>query len=192
MTTTMAAASMAATMSVWPAVVAVIGTLAGTLVANVVQAWTARTARRETRRNDAVTAVAALAAALADHRRAMWVLENRQLTGADQDAVAEAQAANHETRSALTAPLVLVKILTPSLAALAQTATQATFAMRGAADSEALEQLRAAARNACDDLVREAGRLFAALGAAVAVRGTAAPAFRAAVGGATEPRIGAR
>ena len=116
MTTTMAAASMAATMSVWPAVVAVIGTLAGTLVANVVQAWTARTARRETRRNDAVTAVAALAAALADHRRAMWVLENRQLTGADQDAVAEAQAANHETRSALTAPLVLVKILTPSLA----------------------------------------------------------------------------
>lgn len=178
-------------MSLWPALVAVFGTLAGTVVANVVQAWTARTTRREIRRNDAVTAVAALAAALADHRRAMWVLEGRRLSGADDAAVLEAQTVSHETRSALSAPLVLVKILTPPLAALAQTAAQATFAMRGAADSDALVQSRAAALTTCDDLVREAGRLFAALGAAVTVRGTTPPVFRGAAGDGTERRIGA-
>jgi hypothetical protein len=170
MTTSIAATGVAA-VSVWPAVVAVLGTLAGALVAGLVQGRSAKAGRRETRQTTAIETVAALVAALADHRRTMWELEDWRLACAGEDVLAAARAAVHESRSALTMPWVKVKILTPSLAPLADTAVQATFVMRDAADETTLQQLRQAALDTCNNLVDAASRLFAAVGAtAVAPR----------------------
>lgn len=144
--------------------IAVVGTLAGGLVANVVQARTARAVRLETRRDvrraEALAAVTALVAALADHRRAMWVLEDRRLSGATDQAIDEARATSHETRSAITAPLVTVGILAPVLADTAHRATTATYQMRNAPDRDALQALRVDALATSDQLVNEAITVF--------------------------------
>ncbi|MFG2631835.1 hypothetical protein [Streptomyces sp. NPDC048473] len=55
----------------WQTLIAVLGTLAGVGITSTYQRRAARTARAEDRRTEALTAVTALAAALADHRRAM-------------------------------------------------------------------------------------------------------------------------
>jgi hypothetical protein len=137
----------------WPAVLAVVGTLAGCVVTGALAARSARVAREAARgdaqRKDVLHAVASLVAALADHRRAMWVREDTRLSGADW---AAAREASHVTRSAVTAPLTMVCILAPSLASLARQAAQATDALRGAATGEALAQLRCEALRASDRL----------------------------------------
>lgn len=142
-------------------VVAVVGTLLGGVLGAVVQAWLARVGRRETRRAEALDAVTRLLAAVADHRRTSWVKEDLRLSGAGQDALLEARGATHGTRSAITAPLALVCILTPSLADVAEAAVQASYAMRDAADHAALEQLRAASVAAEKQLRAAASRVFA-------------------------------
>jgi hypothetical protein len=156
--------------ALWSNVVAVAGTLAGGLVASVAQARAARVERRETRREDrrgeVVAAVTRLVSALADHRRAMWLLQDRRLSGADAHVVDEAQAASHETRSAVTAPLATVRLLAPALADTAQQAAQASYAMRNAPDADTLEALRAAALAASDRLVDEAAGVFAGMAVA--------------------------
>lgn len=156
---------MSGTFSLWASVIAVAGTLLGGLLAGAVQAWTARVARRETRvadrRAEALTAVTALLAAVADHRSRSWVKEDLRLSGADEQAVVEARDAGHLTRSAITAPLTTVSILTPALADAAEAAVQATYAMRNAADHDALEQLRAASVAAEKQLRQAASRVFA-------------------------------
>jgi hypothetical protein len=148
----------------WATVIAVVGTLAGGVLAGVVQARTARAGRAESRRDawlaDAVAAVTALVVALADHRRAMWVLGDLRLSGADKAAVAQARSVTHETRSAVTAPLVTVSILAPMLARSAQRAVKAAYAMRNAPDSSVLEVLRAGALETSDHFVDEAGAVF--------------------------------
>jgi hypothetical protein len=150
----------------WASVIAVAGTLAGGLLAGGVQLRGARAERREARqesgRHEAVAAVTALVAALADHRRAMWVHEDRRLAGADQPVLDATRTARHETRAAITAPLVTLRLLAPSLSEAAQHAAQATYALRNAADPDVLETLRAAALVASDRLVDEAGAMFAA------------------------------
>jgi hypothetical protein len=153
----------------WASVVAVLGTLLGGLTAGVTQGRVARSARRETRadghRADAVAAVTALVSALADHRRVMWLLEDRRLTGAARNALDEALLASHETRSAITAPLAMVCILAPALAESARQAANAAYAMRNAPNLDELETFRAAAVIACDDLVDQAAIEFADLAA---------------------------
>jgi hypothetical protein len=150
--------------ALWSNVIAVAGTLAGGALAGVTQVRGARTeraeTRREARRGEAVAAVTALVAALADHRRAMWLREDLQLSGADTHA---AQATSHETRSAVTAPLVTVRLLAPALADTAKQAAQASYAMRNAPDLDALETLRTAALAASDQLVDEAADVFAGM-----------------------------
>lgn len=152
----------------WTSVVAVGGTLLGGLLAAAAQAWAARTSRRAeqlgTRRADALAAVTALVSALADHRRAMWVLGDRRLAGADDQIATQAEEGTHVTRAAITAPLVSVRILCPTLGQAAQAATRATYAMRDAADLAELETLRASALAASDSLVDAAGELFASMG----------------------------
>jgi hypothetical protein len=134
--------------AVWTSLIAVLGTLAGGGLTATVQGRLARVNRREARRADALAAVTQLAAALANHRRAMWVLEDRRLSGAPEQAVDEARTKSHDSRAAIEIPLHTVAILVPALAQSAEEATQATFAMRNAADQDALKTLREAAKDA--------------------------------------------
>ncbi|MEU9605043.1 protein kilB [Streptomyces sp. NPDC048057] len=142
------------------ALIAVLGTLAGTIAASLLQQRSARADRvavqEDTERRDLVAAVTALAVALADHRRAMWVREDLRLSDSDAADVAVARSESHVTRSALTAPLTALAILAPGLKAAAQAAAQATFDLRGATDKAALDALRLRAIEVADDLVAEA------------------------------------
>ncbi len=143
-----------------PALVGVVGTLAGTLTVTVLQQRAARAERADRsageRRTELVHAVTTLVTALAAHRRAMWARERLRLTGADEAVYAEARSESHRTRSDITAPLVTLAILAPALADPAQAAAQTTYALRGAADQAALDAARTAAARAADDLVAQA------------------------------------
>lgn len=143
----------------WGSVIAVLGTLLGSVTAYVLQQRTARTDRADVRRHeerrDRIAAVTALVA-LADHRRAMWVREDLRLSGASDVDYQAARAASHNTRSALTAPLTTLAILAPDLAVAAHAAADATYALRGAENRELLDFYRRAAIDAADDLIRAA------------------------------------
>ncbi|MFJ4813834.1 protein kilB [Streptomyces longwoodensis] len=146
----------------WTTLIAVIGTLAGTGLAGLMQHRSARTARTDSRRDAAVQAVATLTAALADHRRAMWVREDLRLTGAPAEAYAEARAESHATRSAITAPLTTVLVLAPALAPAANAAARAAYDLRAAADRDTLTAHRDRALTAADELVAAAAHEFGA------------------------------
>ncbi|TDC80118.1 protein kilB [Streptomyces hainanensis] len=145
----------------WASVIAVAGTLLGGVVTGLLQERAGRAARREARadqrRDDQLRAVAELVAALGDHRRALWFREDLRLAGADAEALAAARTASHATRSAVTAPLVSVSVLAPPLAGSAREASMATFAVRAAADRDALAALRQSAIAATDRFVAAAG-----------------------------------
>ncbi|MGA5220977.1 protein kilB [Streptomyces cinereoruber] len=147
----------------WASLIAVLGTLAGAIVAGVMQQRMTRTALREARaderRRDAVQAITDLTVAIAAHRKAMWLREDLRLRGQDWT---EARTASHATRDAVTAPQTAVRILTPELAAAADDAVRATYALRGAADAETLAALREDALAAAEDFTAAAGRALAA------------------------------
>ncbi|WP_329305304.1 protein kilB [Streptomyces anulatus] len=144
----------------WGSVIAVLGTLLGSVTAYMLQQRTARKDRAEVRgyeeRRDRIAAVTALTVALADHRRSMWVREDLRLSGASDADYQAARAASHNTRSALTAPLTTLAILAPDLAGVAQGAAGATYALRNTENRELLDFYREAAIEAADDLVRAA------------------------------------
>lgn len=156
--------------AIWQSLIAVFGTLAGAALVSALHARTAhattRTARLDTRRAEMLTAVAALTSALADHRRAMWVREDLRLSGASPERYAEARAASHATRSAVTAPLTMVVMLAPNLTDAACAACQAAYGLRGVTDRAALDAGRITAIAAVDELVATAGRWVAELGEA--------------------------
>lgn len=141
------------------ALIAVLGTLAGATIAHLSQRAQRRAADNRAQRTEALAAVAALATALADHRRAMWVREDLRLRGQDWD---EARAASHATRSALTAPLLRVQLLLPAAAPAARNATRATYELRGAEEDTTLRTAREYAITAADDFVAAAGNALAA------------------------------
>ncbi|MGW1662783.1 protein kilB [Streptomyces microflavus] len=144
----------------WGSVIAVLGTLLGSVTAYMLQQRTARKDRAEVRgyeeRRDRIAAVTALTVALADHRRSMWVREDLRLSGASDADYQAARAASHNTRSALTAPLTTLAILAPDLAAVALEAAGATYALRNTENRELLDFYREAAIEAADNLVRAA------------------------------------
>ncbi|MFI0762138.1 protein kilB [Streptomyces anulatus] len=144
----------------WGSVIAVLGTLLGSVTAYMLQQRTARRDRAEVRgyeeRRDRIAAVTALTVALVDHRRSMWVREDLRLSGASDADYQAARAASHNTRSALTAPLTTLAILAPDLAGVAQEAAGATYALRNTENRELLDFYRRAAIEAADDLVRAA------------------------------------
>lgn len=152
--------------ALWASVIAVAGTLLGGLLAGVVQVWTARGTRQATvsdqRRGETVSAVTTLAVALADHRRATWVAERTRLVDADEQAQLGTRAAAHETWSAVTGPLVMVKVLAPQFAVATDAVTEAIYAMVDAPDQDTLEARRADARAAHDRLVQAASAFFTA------------------------------
>ncbi|MET9698802.1 protein kilB [Streptomyces sp. NPDC006529] len=143
----------------WASLIAVFGTLLGSATSFVLQQRTVRVERTEARshegRRERLAAVTALVAALADHRRAMWLREDLRLAGA-ADAYEAARADSHTTRSALTAPLVTLELLAPELAEQAKAAATAVYALRGAPDHASLTALRSSAIDAADALVRQA------------------------------------
>ncbi|MGW1814128.1 protein kilB [Streptomyces sp. NPDC002125] len=136
------------------ALIAVLGTLAGATIAHLSQRSQRRAADHRAQRAEALTAVAALATALADHRRAMWVREDLRLRGQNWD---EARAASHATRSAITAPLLHVQLLLPAVAPAAQDAARAAYELRGADTDTTLRAAREHAIAATDDFVTAAG-----------------------------------
>ncbi|MFD8714582.1 protein kilB [Streptomyces anulatus] len=144
----------------WGSVIAVLGTLFGSVTAYMLQQRTARTDRADFRRHeerrDRIAAVTALTVALTDHRRAMWVREDLRLSGASDADYQAARTASHNTRSALTAPLTTLAILAPELAGVAQEAAGATYALRNTENRELLDFYRQAAIEAADELVRAA------------------------------------
>lgn len=134
--------------------IAVLGTLAGVAITSGYQARAARAARLETRRTEGLAAVEILAAALADHRRAMWVREDLRLRGQDWSA---ARAESHTTRSAITAPLIRAQTLLPASAGPARAAAQAVYDLRNATDDTTLAGARENAIRTLDDFVTTAG-----------------------------------
>ncbi|MFE6228748.1 protein kilB [Streptomyces sp. NPDC057854] len=143
--------------AVLTSVIAVLGTLLGAVVAGVLQQRLARRERGEVQaaelRRERLAAVTELVAAVAEHRRAMWVREDLRLNGGDETAYEQARAESHMTRAAITAPLTAVRILAPALAEQAAQAARASYDLRGAADLVALDACRTAAIAAADRLV---------------------------------------
>ncbi|MEU4265602.1 protein kilB [Streptomyces sp. NPDC025273] len=140
------------------AVIAILGTLAGSFLTGILQHVSQRAQRSAAeaaaRRADGLLAVTDLAAALADHRRAMWLREDLRLLGEDWT---QERAASHLTRSAITGPLMRVRILLPVLAPAAQTAVAAVYALRNAESDTALRAAREHAIRTADDLITAAG-----------------------------------
>ncbi|MFJ2751923.1 protein kilB [Streptomyces sp. NPDC087297] len=138
----------------WQTVIAVLGTLAGSAVTALLQRRALRQQAQITRENknrdDRVNAVTAFAAVLADHRRTMWMREHRRLHAVPAEQLAEARAASHATRSALTAPHLALTLLLPELKEHANRAVEATYALRGATHLDRLVALRREALAAMD------------------------------------------
>jgi hypothetical protein len=136
-------------------VVAVAGTLPGSLPTALPRSRGTRAARRA---DDLRAAPGSLAAATGDHRRALWRREHLRASGAPAADRAAARVAGRTIRSAVTAPRVAASVPEPGLAPAARAAAQAAFGMRGAADLPAPAALREHAVTATGSLVAVAGR----------------------------------
>ncbi|MFG2712033.1 hypothetical protein ACGFX2_15970 [Streptomyces goshikiensis] len=148
----------------WPSIVAVLGTLAGALTAGLLQHRAARAARAEqradTHRQDQLGAVTDFAAALDAHRSAMFHRERLAMTDAGAEHQLEAQTKSHDTHAAITAPHVRLQVLVPELAGPAQTAADATYALRNATSRTELDALRRTAKEAARTFVAAAAALM--------------------------------
>ncbi|MGJ5899426.1 protein kilB [Streptomyces niveiscabiei] len=142
-------------------IVAVAGTLAGSLLTGLLQYAVQRATRREDAAaisiSDGLAAIEELVQALEDHRRAMWVREELRL--ADQD-WSQAREESHRTRSAITGPLLRVQLLLPDLAPTAKAAAQAAYNMREADGPGVLDCARQVAALKSEELVEAAGRII--------------------------------
>ncbi|MEE4495203.1 hypothetical protein ACIBI8_08720 [Streptomyces sp. NPDC050529] len=151
------------------AVLAVIGTLLGSIVTGTFQHLAAGRAERAAAagqlRRDRLDAVTTLASAGSDHRRALWMRGEALLRGADDAEREELRARSHTTRSAITRPLVALRLLVPEPAVhtTAQAMVVATYDMVDAATSrEELIAAQDAARAAHDRFIDAAAAYFAA------------------------------
>ncbi|MFJ7586229.1 hypothetical protein ACIQZO_02265 [Streptomyces sp. NPDC097617] len=151
-------------MSIWPSIVAVLGTLAGALTAGLLQHRSARTARAEQRADsylqDQLGAVTEFAAALDAHRSAMFHRERLALAEAGAEHQLEAQTRSHDTRAAITAPHIRLQVLVPELSGAAEQAADATYALRKATGRAELDSRRRAAKEAAVAFVAAAAALL--------------------------------
>lgn len=145
------------------ALVAVAGTLAGSLLTGLLQYAVQRATRREDAAaiavSDGLAAIEELVLALDDHRRAMWVREELRLAGQDWS---QAREESHRTRSAITGPLLRVQLLLPDLAPTAKAAAQAAYNMREASGPGVLDCARQVATLRTQELVEAAGAVISA------------------------------
>jgi hypothetical protein len=140
--------------------IAVAGTLLGAIVSGLFQhrsaGRTEQVARREQLRQAQIEAVTALAVAVSDHRAAMWIRGDARLKGDSDERVRELRSRSHATRSAVTRPLIALRlhITDPAVRQAADEMVTATYAMRDADTStDALTRAREAALAAHDRFV---------------------------------------
>ncbi|MFF5254861.1 hypothetical protein ACFY4K_22860 [Streptomyces leeuwenhoekii] len=150
------------------AALAIVGTLLGAIVSGRYQERAAdrsvRVSHSEVLRRERLEAVTALACAVSDHRRAMWLRGDALLRQAPADRVEALRSESHETRSAVTRPLVALRILIEDheVRAAADRVVTLTYAIRDAYESaDALSEAREAAKDAHDDFVNAAARYLA-------------------------------
>ncbi|WP_186779864.1 hypothetical protein [Streptomyces salinarius] len=150
--------------TVLASVIAVIATLLGSVVTGHYQQRATDRSQSETRRRELrkehLTAVTALAEALSAHRSMMWRRGDAKLKG-DLDRYEDLRVRSHETRAAVTAPLVGLRILItdPVVRAAADRMVDATFGMRHQdTDADTLNAARVAALAAHDEFVDAAAR----------------------------------
>ena len=149
-------------------VIAVLGTLLGSLLTGRFQERSADRTERETRRRnerrEQFEAITGLAEAVSAHRSMMWRRGDAKFRG-DLDRHQELRIRSHETRAAVTAPLVALRLLIvdPELRAAADRMVDATFGMRHQDDDAAtLNDARVAALAAHDAFVDVAARYMQA------------------------------
>ncbi|MEV5568033.1 hypothetical protein AB0L54_35050 [Streptomyces sp. NPDC052196] len=147
------------------AALAIVATLLGAIVSGRFQERAAerqvRVSHGEAIRRDRLEAVTALACAASDHRTAMWMRGDAILKGASPDRIETLRGESHMTRSAVTRPLVALRVLIEDQAvrAAADRMITLTYAIRDAyATTADLTAAREAAKNAHDQFVNTAAR----------------------------------
>lgn len=147
------------------AALAIVATLLGAIVSGRFQERAAerqmRVSHGEAIRRDRLEAVTALACAASDHRTAMWMRGDAVLKGAGPERIETLRGESHMTRSAVTRPLVALRVLFEDQAvrAAADRMITLTYAIRDAdATTEDLTAAREAAKDAHDDFVNSAAR----------------------------------
>ncbi|WNI27284.1 hypothetical protein [Streptomyces sp. ITFR-16] len=142
------------------AALAIVGTLLGSIVSGRFQERAAERSVRVTHgeaiRRDRLEAVTALACAASDHRRAMWMRGDAVLKQAGSERIEALRGESHMTRSAVTRPLVALRVLFADQAvrAAADEMIARTYALRDAyATTEDLTAAREAAKVAHDSFV---------------------------------------
>ncbi|MFG2600662.1 hypothetical protein [Streptomyces sp. NPDC048462] len=142
------------------AALAIVGTLLGSIVSGRFQERAAersvRVSHGEAIRRDRLEAVTALACAISDHRRAMWMRGDAVLKQDGSERIEALRGESHMTRSAVTRPLVALRVLIKDQAvrAAADEMVTLTYALRDAyATTEALTAAREAAKVAHDSFV---------------------------------------
>ncbi|MEW1724325.1 hypothetical protein [Streptomyces sp. NPDC093109] len=150
------------------AALAIVGTLLGSIVSGRAQERAAERSVRVTHgeaiRRDRLEAVTALACAVSDHRRAMWMRGDAVLKEAGPARIEALRGESHMTRSAVTRPLVALRVLIEDQAvrAAADHMITLTYALRGAyTTSEELTAAREAAKVAHDEFVDAAAGYLA-------------------------------
>ncbi|WP_331763971.1 hypothetical protein [Streptomyces cyaneofuscatus] len=146
-----------------PASLAVVATLLGAIVSGRFQERAAerqiRVTHGQTIRRDRLEAVTALACAASDHRTAMWRRGDATLKSADTERIETLRGESHMTRSAITRPLIALRVLIEDQAVrtAADRMVELTYAMRDAyATTEDLTTAREAAKDAHDTFVNTA------------------------------------
>ncbi|MEW1552280.1 hypothetical protein [Streptomyces tsukubensis] len=147
------------------AALAIVATLLGAIVSGRSQERAAerllRASHGEAIRRDRLEAVTALACAASDHRRALWIRGDATLTRASTERIESLRGESHMTRSAITRPLVALRVLIEDQAvrAAADRMITLTYAIRDAyATTEDLTTAREAAKTAHDQFVNAAAR----------------------------------
>ncbi|MEV7980882.1 hypothetical protein ACFY6U_50790 [Streptomyces sp. NPDC013157] len=150
------------------AALAIVATLLGAIVSGRFQERAAergvRASHGEAIRRDRLEAVTALACAISDHRRAMWMRGDAVLKEAGTERIDALRGESHMTRSAVTRPLVALRVLIEDQAvrAAADHMVTLTYAMRDAyATAQELTAAREAAKVAHDTFVDTAAGYLA-------------------------------
>ncbi|WP_331745853.1 hypothetical protein [Streptomyces sp. NBC_00872] len=150
-------------------ILAVAGTLLGAVVTGAIQylsaGRTARAARQQTLWDTRLDAVTTLAAAVSEHRRAMWNRGEAVAKREPDTRIQELKAQSRVTRSAIDRPLNVLRVLVtdPAVRSAADAMVSATYAMRQAHTSlDTLTQARETAVRAYDTFIDTAAAYLAA------------------------------
>ncbi|TBO58891.1 hypothetical protein EYS09_15030 [Streptomyces kasugaensis] len=146
------------------AALTIVATLLGAIVSGRFQERAAerqvRVTHGETIRRDRLEVVTALACAASDHRRALWMRSDAVLKGAGTDRIETLRGESHMTRSAVTRPLVALRVLIedPAVRAAADRMITLTYAIRQAIPAATADTDREAAKQRLTE-AREAAKV---------------------------------